>query len=226
MQEDVTQLQLYDQEQKTQYADQTALYAAVTSVLQPILLAGPNQQGFNAAELNTLNAQAVEGTAENYEGASRAIGESLAGEGGGTNPLPSGAQTQLKAELASSAAASESQQETQIAEANYAQGFNLFQNAEQGLETVAAGENPLGYAQAAIAQEGVTANMESEIYKEQNAWKYAIIGALSQGPGQPGQGGNNPGASDNTSDNTSDSGTQDNSGDSGGDAAENLARWA
>ena len=77
-QEDIATMQQYDQQQAKQYANQTALYAQVKSVLDPILNAGPNQQGFSAAELNTLNAQAVEGTAENYSAAGKAVGEATA----------------------------------------------------------------------------------------------------------------------------------------------------
>ena len=146
-QEDIATMQQYDQQQAKQYANQTALYAQVKSVLDPILNAGPNQQGFSAAELNTLNAQAVEGTAENYSAAGKAVGEATAAEGGGDNPLPSGAQTQLKQEVANSAAEQESSEETQIQGADYQQGQQNFTNAEQGEMAIAAGENPLGQMQ-------------------------------------------------------------------------------
>ena len=40
---------------------------------------GPSQKGFDQSEENTLNAQAVEGTAENYSQAAKAVNEQTAG---------------------------------------------------------------------------------------------------------------------------------------------------
>jgi hypothetical protein len=176
-QEDIATMQQYDQQQATQYANQTALYAQVKSVLDPILNAGPNQQGFSAAELNTLNAQAVEGTAENYSAAGKAVGEATAAEGGGDNPLPSGAQTQLKQEVANSAAEQESSEETQIQGADYQQGQQNFTNAEQGEMAIAAGENPLGYASATTNAEDTAGSEANAIAGENTSWINASIGA-------------------------------------------------
>jgi hypothetical protein len=174
--EDMATMQQYDQEQQQQYASQTALYAKVNSVLQPILAAGPSQTGFSTAESNALNAQAVEGTAENYAGAAKAVGENIAAEGGGQG-LPTGGQAQLKGEIATSAAGQESQQETQIEEANYQQGLENFQNAEQGELAIASGENPIGYANAATNAAGVAGSEANAIAQEDTSWENALIGA-------------------------------------------------
>jgi hypothetical protein len=176
-QEDIQTMQQYNQQQAQQYANQTALYAQVKSVLDPILNAGENQQGYSAAELNTLNAQAVEGTAENYSAAGKAAGEATAAEGGGSNPLPSGAQTQLKQEVANSAAQQESSEETQIQSADYAQGRSNFQNAEEGEMAIASGENPIGYASNAINAEGTAGSEANAIAQENTSWMNAAIGA-------------------------------------------------
>jgi hypothetical protein len=176
-QEDIQTMQGYAAQQATQYENQTALYAQVKSVLDPILNAGPNQQGFSAAELNDLNAQAVEGTAENYSAAGKAVGENLAGEGGGDNPLPSGAQTQLKQQAANSAAEQESSEETQIQGANYQQGRENFTNAEQGEMAIAAGENPTAYSSAAINAEGTAGSEANAIASENTSWINAAVGA-------------------------------------------------
>ena len=176
--EDIQTMKDYDAEQQQQYANQTALYSQVKSVLDPILNAGPNQQGFSAAELNTLNAQAVEGTAENYSAAGKAVGENLAAEGGGANPLPSGAQTQLKQQVANSAAEEESSEETQIQGANYQTGRENFTNAEQGEMAIAAGENPLGYASATTNAESTAGSEANAIAQENTSWINASIGAV------------------------------------------------
>lgn len=175
--EDFATLQQYDQEQQQQYGNQTALYNQVNSVLSPILAKGPSQQGFSEGELNTLNSQAVEGTAENYAGAARAVNESLAAEGGGNEDITTGGQAELKASVAEGAAQSESQQETGIQEADYQQGNANFQNAEQGEMAVASGENPLGYAGAVTNSENAAGNEANAIASEDNQWISAALGA-------------------------------------------------
>lgn len=175
--EEFQTLQQYDTMMAQQYQDQQGLYKSVNSILAPILAKGPSQKGFSQEEENTLNAQAVEGTAENYAGASQAINESLAGEGGGNEAISTGGQAALKAGIAESAAKEESAQETQIQEANYQQGESNFQNAEEGEMAIAAGENPLGYANAVTNQENVTGNTANEIASEDNSWINAAIGA-------------------------------------------------
>jgi hypothetical protein len=175
--EEMQTLQQYDSMMQTQYANQQGLYKQVNSVLQPILAAGPDQKGFSQDEENTLNAQAVEGTAENYAGASKAVNESIAAEGGGNEAITTGGAAELKGEIAASAAQTESGQETQIQEANYQAGQQNFQNAEQGEMAVASGENPLGYAGAVTNQENATSNTANEIAQEDNSWINAAIGA-------------------------------------------------
>ena len=162
---------------KTTFAEQQALYQQLSSEYAPILAGGPNQMGYSQDELNTLNAQAVNGTAQNYNQAAKAVNESLAAEGGGNSPLTNGAQTQLKAETAASAASQESSEETQILESGYQQGYTEFTNATGALEAVAAGYNPTGFesgANSAGSAAGTTAN---QIAQENNSWVNAAIGA-------------------------------------------------
>ena len=160
-----------------QYANQQAIYGPMVSQLSSIYAKGPDQQGFSGAETADLNAQAVEGTAENYGAAARATGEAEAGEGGGTNPLPTGAQSAIQSGIATSAAKEESSQENQIVSANYAQGNNEWNAAGSGLEAIAAGENPEGYESnetSAGSAAGTTAN---QIASEDNSWVNAALGA-------------------------------------------------
>lgn len=174
------QLQAYTQAQQMtaeEYVGQQAIYAPMQAQFQSIFDMGPNQQGFSPQETATLDAQAVEGTAENYEQAATAVNEQTAAEGGGNNPLPSGAQTQLKEEVAESAAQNESQQETQIQEADYNQGLQDWQNAGEGLETIASGENPLGYEQAETGSGSAAGTTENQIAEEDNSWINAALGS-------------------------------------------------
>ena len=175
--EDISTMQQYDTEMQQQYANQQGIYAQVNSVLQPILQAGPDQQAFSTAETNTLNSQAVEGTATNYASAAKAVNEDLAAEGGGSEELPTGAQAEIKQEVANSAAQTESAQETQIQEADYQQGNQNFQNAEQGEMAIAAGDNPLGYASATTGAENAAGSESNAIATEDTSWINATLGA-------------------------------------------------
>jgi hypothetical protein len=160
-----------------QYANQQAIYGPLATQFQSIFAKGPNQTGFSTPELNSLNAQAVEGTATNYSQAAKSVNESLAAEGGGDNPLPSGGQIQLKQQVANSAAQEQSSEENTINAANYSQGYNEWQNAAGGLQSIAAGENPLGYEGAATSSGSAASDTANQIASQQNSWINAAIGA-------------------------------------------------
>lgn len=163
-----------------QYAAQQAIYAPLSAQFESIFAKGPNQRGFSTAETQDLNATAVEGTARNYGQAAKAVGEATAAEGGGTNPLPSGAQTQLKEEVANSAAGQESSEEEQIQQADFAAGKNLWTTAGAGLEGIATGLDPLGFENASTSA-GNSANTEANAIQEaNNSWINAAIGAAGE----------------------------------------------
>jgi hypothetical protein len=166
-----------------QYANQQAIYGPMVNQFSSIYAKGPNQKGFSDEETADLNAQAEEGTAENYGSAARAVGESEAAQGGGTNPLPSGAQEAVQSGVATSAAQEESRQESQIESADYSQGYNEWENAGQGLEAIAAGENPLGYQSNQTSAGSAAASTAAQIASEDNSWINATIGAVGSAAG-------------------------------------------
>jgi hypothetical protein len=160
-----------------QYANQQAIYAPMAKQFQSIFDLGKNQEGFSQEEKDTLNSQAIEGTATNYKQAATAVNENLAAEGGGNESMPSGGADQLKQEVANSAAGNESQQETQIKEADYNQGYQQWLSAGQGLEAIAAGDNPLGYQQNQTSAGSAASTTANQIASEDNSWINAAIGA-------------------------------------------------
>lgn len=164
---------------KQQYANQQEIYAPMVAQFQSILSKGPSQQGFSAEQRQNLDAGVVERTAENYKAAATAVGESIASMGGGTNPLPSGSQTQLRQQTALSAAQQKSADESRIAQADYQQGYQEWLNAGQGLESIAAGENPLGYANASTSAGSAAGTTAEQIQQADNSWLNAAIGAVS-----------------------------------------------
>lgn len=173
------QMQQYQQMQEMtaqEFAAQQAIYGPMAAKFESIFNAGPNQKGFSDAETNDLNASAVEGTASNYKQAAKAVNENIAAQGGAPG-MSNGASAQLRSEVATSAAAMESNEETQIKQADYNQGYSEWQAAGEGLLSIAAGDNPLGYANATTGAGSAASNTANEIAQENNSWLNAVIGA-------------------------------------------------
>lgn len=168
---------------KQQYENQQSIYGPMTQQFQSIFAKGPNQKGFSDEEHEDLDAQAEEGTAENYGNAARAVGEATAARGGGTNALPSGADEAIQGSVATSAAKEESSQESQIEAADYAEGHSDWENAGQGLQTIGAGENPLGFESAETGSGTAAGTTAGEIASEDNSWLNATIGAVGGAAG-------------------------------------------
>lgn len=173
------QMQFYQegmQESQAAFGEQQSLLSQMEAVYNPILAKGPNQEGFSTAEEESLTGQAIQGTASNYAAAAKAVGEQEAAQGG-SNPLPSGGETQLKEEVAQSAAAQESQEEQQILQANYAQGYNEFQQATSALATASGELSPTSYESAATGAGSAAETTANQINQEQNSWLAPVLGA-------------------------------------------------
>lgn len=166
-------------EAEATYAEDQELLQSVKSIYDPILSRGPNQEGYSAEELANLNAQAVEGTAKNYSSAAKAVNEKMAAQGGGDIALPTGAQLQLQQEVANSAAATESSEESQILQADYQQGYNEFVNAGNMEMAVSGQYNPTAYSGAATSAGSAASTTANEIAQENNSWINAALGAAS-----------------------------------------------
>lgn len=165
------------QEATATYGEDQALLTQMQSVFDPILAKGPQQEGFSAPEVANLKGQAIEGTATNYAGAAKAVNEQLAARGGGTNPLPSGGDAELKEEVADSAAEELSKEETQINEADYAEGEKQFGEATSALEDVSGQYNPTAYEGGATSAGSAEEKTASDIAEESDSWENAAIGA-------------------------------------------------
>ena len=62
------------QEYGITFGESQGILKSLTAAFEPILKAGPNQQGFSAEELANLNSQAVTGIGRNYAKAGAALG--------------------------------------------------------------------------------------------------------------------------------------------------------
>lgn len=171
------QLQAYQQAQQMmqeEYGHQQAIYAPMAKQFGSIFALGPGQEGFTPAEKAAYETQIVEGTGKNYANAARAVNQRLAAE----NPMgmPSGAADQMRLSTALSSAQEKTNEELGVTEANYATGRQQWQQAATGLFDIAAGENPLGYENAATSSGTAVANTANQIASQQNSWVNAAMG--------------------------------------------------
>jgi hypothetical protein len=168
---------LLNQSYSQNFAGQSSILGNLTSVLNPIAEAGPDQEGFNASEKAALTGGAINTNAQNYKNASTVVAEGNAGAGGNTY-APSGGQGQEAATIASNAAQNTSNTENQITEADYAQGRQNFQGAVGGLENVAQQYNPNATAGEATTAGGQAFSESSNINQQDNAWMGDLTGLV------------------------------------------------
>ncbi len=167
------------QESQTAFSEDQDLLKQMEAIYDPILAKGPNTNAFAGPEQSALDAQAVEGTSRNYTQAARAVGEQVAAEGGGDNPLPSGAGEQLKEEVATSAAGQESEEEQQILQAGYSEGEKEFEEAGAALSTASGQLSPASYETAATGAGSAAETTASAINQEENSWIAPVLGAAT-----------------------------------------------
>lgn len=162
----------------SRFAGQDAILGKLNSALTPILAAGPNQQGFNPAELSALNSQALNTTAANYASAARAAGGELAGRGGDSG-LQSGVDSQIKATLASKAAQQLSGEELGITNANYETGRANYTQALAGTQALSGDYDPTKYGTLAGGELGDAFNSANSI-DQQKAQMWKTLGGLGK----------------------------------------------
>lgn len=167
------------QEAQQVFGEDQALFHNLTSTFEPILAKGPNQMGFSDAELNDLTSSAITNTGQNYAHAAKALNEQIAAQGGGNTFIPSGANNQLREELASSAASQTAQEESQIKEAGYQQGYDEFKEAAAALSGAGNVFNSAtGISSSATGAGSAASQTANEIAQEDNSWLGAVGGLL------------------------------------------------
>lgn len=176
-QEQIQFMQQAQVEAAQAYSKNQALLDQITNAYTPILQAGPHQEGFDSEQKNALNAQAVEGTAENYAGAARAVNEQDSAEGGGDISMSTGAQEEMRQRVALATAGQESQEESQIQQADYATGAGLFRDATSAVATAAGQMDPNAYNRSFTDASTAAESTANQIASQNNSWINAAIGA-------------------------------------------------
>lgn len=178
-----SQQAFYDQMTKDysqQFANQNAILGTLTTTLNPIIAAGPNQYGFNKEQENVLNSQAIQGTGQEYAKAAKALNENIASAGGGDEYLPSGVAKQQQANVAVAGANQASDQLLNVKKAGYDQGYQTYESAISQLGGVAGMYNPNGVAggaNSAGSDAGSTLNQIQQANQAANPFN-AILGAV------------------------------------------------
>lgn len=177
------------QQQQTQFANQSDVLNKLNAVWQPIFQAGPSQHGYSTAQLDTLHSIATEGTAADYQKALKATNEQIAARGGGNAVIPSGADNQIRAQIARAGATDSSNKNLQIANADYAQGNQNWLTAGSALNGTLNVYNPASYTNAATSagnlansELGSAFGSETTLQNERNAASpWGVIGGVIGG---------------------------------------------
>lgn len=165
-----------------QFANQSAILSSLQKSLQPTVDGGPNQYGYSAGQTNNLNSTAIQGTAQQYQNAQKALQNQQAARGGGNLALPSGVDAQNNAALAATGANQTSNELLGIQNAGYAQGNTNYNNAVSQMGGVASQYAPNSYAGSAISSGNSAGNTLSTIQQENAAASpWGAIGGLLGG---------------------------------------------
>jgi hypothetical protein len=165
-------------ENSTVFGESQGLLQSLNSAFTPILQAGPNQAGFSQAEDTSLNTEATDQTAENFSQAQRTLQENNAAAGGGNTFEPNGVQSSENESLAATAETAQSSEQSQILQADYAQGQANFNTAAGELQQEASTLNPVGTANAATSASSAASNTANTIQSQSNSIWSGVMGAL------------------------------------------------
>lgn len=131
---------------KTQFAGQASILNALQAAWEPILAAGPGQEGFTPAQKTALLTQATEGTAAEFQKAKIATKGEMATRGGGTERLPSGYDEKVLRDITSAEAATQAGQRLGIQQASWERGYQNWLGATSALSGTASIYQPVGFA--------------------------------------------------------------------------------
>lgn len=164
-----------------EFGQSSKIFQDLTSTFEPILKAGPGQEGFSPGELNVLNSQAATGQGQAYSTASQAVNSQLAATGAG---LPSGVAARIKTGLANSSAQTLSGEQLGIKQADYQQGYNNWQMAAGALSGApSVYGTSVGASNAATGAGSAASTTADEIAQESSQWMSLVGGALGGATG-------------------------------------------
>ena len=167
------------QSMQTMFANQQNVVQAINNAFEPILQAGPSQQGFSPQELAAQKTSVIENNAQQFANAERATQGAFASRGGGNEVLPSGVEAQVEGSLAADTAAKTAAGLTNVDIANWATGRQNFQNAA-GIESGVMSSQGIGQIAGTAVQGSENAfSQQSKITEENDAASpWAMVGGI------------------------------------------------
>lgn len=161
----------------TVFGDQQAILSELNQSLSPIIAAGPNQQGMNAAQLAALNTQAINSNAAAARNAIQAA-QSRAGAGSPSG-LPTGIDTQISQAINAAETANLANAQLGITNENYNLGRQQYNTALGQTENLAQLENPVPYAGQATSAGSQAFQSQDKISQEQNQRESELAGGIA-----------------------------------------------
>ena len=157
-----------------QFASQQNTLNLLKNTLTPQLT---NPTGYSATQLATQRTGASDVVAAQYQDAQKQMQNNQAVRAGSAG-LPSGVNAQINASLASQAAQTEAGAQNQITQQNANLQQQNYWNAVNGLNGIAAQENPLGYAGAATSGSGAVSNLSNAVTASMGPSAGSILGGV------------------------------------------------
>jgi hypothetical protein len=168
------------------YTDFEGAEKTLQSQLQPIVAAGPSQDGFSAAETNSLDSTAISTGAAAATNAEQAANQQITASNGGAALMPTGAQDQLKQEADITSAQNLSSNLQGIQQAGYTQGVQNYDTALSAESGVLGLMNPNSYAGAATGAGSAATgavNAATSAAQASDSWMSLVGGALGGATG-------------------------------------------
>lgn len=164
---------------QTIFGSSSKIFSDLTSSFEPILAAGPGQEGFTAPQMANLKSQAITETGQAYRHAAQAAGERGAAAGGGTALLPSGTTEATRAAIARAGAGQTAQQLANIRTTSAELGRQNWLQAANVLGGAPGVFNPATSAAGITTGAGeAAANTANQIAQANQSWMGAVSGVL------------------------------------------------
>ncbi|HWF03824.1 MAG TPA: hypothetical protein VHA06_09065 [Candidatus Angelobacter sp.] len=165
---------------QSQYGLQSSQLAFLNGILKPMV---ENPTGLGQKDLTAMRTSASDTIAQQGANATQAVQAKEAAGGNGTG-LPSGAQNQINAGIATATGVQQASAQNQITQYDASVKQQNFWNAVQGLSGNAAMLNPQSYAGLANQGEGSLAGLAQTNYNtQQSGWLNAALGGLGSAAG-------------------------------------------
>ena len=163
-----------------EFGASSSVFNDLNKSFAPTVAAGPDQQGWSAAEASAINSQSINTTAAEYKNAATAVREEEAAVGGGTVALPSGANIASQLALSEAGANQESSELNSNLIANYQQGNANYQFAAKGLDAAPGVFSTANQGTEASTGAGsASATTQNDITQANNSWEQLATAAIS-----------------------------------------------